>query len=204
MPRPEADSRLPANMLPGKGGVFARWVSILLHPFVVFIGLTMLSARALAPRGLWPSLIGVALAVVATGAFIAHRRRGGHWTTVDASRSSERPLLYAVLLGVLAICWWWMRERAAALAPGIAAVAAMLVVAALCNRWIKLSLHMASMAFAAVSLSALSPSWALAGAVLLPLLGWARVRMARHTLMEVIGGTALGAVAALALQVWVG
>jgi hypothetical protein len=184
--------------------VFARWVSILLHPFVVFIGLTMLSARALAPQALGPSLIGVALAVIVTGAFVAQRRHGGHWGTVDASHRSERPVLYAVLLMVLAICWWWMRERAPALAPGIVAVAAMLVVAALCNRWIKLSLHMASLTFAAVSLSALSWPWALVATASLPLLGWARVRMARHTMAEVIGGTVLGAVAALALQWWVG
>ena len=40
---------------------------------------------------------------------------------------------------------WWMRGQAAAMAQGIVAVAAMLLAAALCNRWIKLSLHMASL-----------------------------------------------------------
>lgn len=182
----------------------ARVMSVVLHPFAVFALLTLRTVQLLAPRASVHALIGVAAAIVVTWLFVVQRRRSGRWGTVDASHRSERPLLYAVLLLVLAICWWWMRERAAALAPGIVAVAAMLVAAALCNRWIKLSLHMASLTFAAVSLSVLSPPWALAGAVLLPLLGWARVRMARHTLAEVIGGTALGAVAALALQVWVG
>lgn len=206
---PDAASDAVADVgpepLPERGAYcLARAVSVVLHPFAVFALLTLRTVQLLAPQATPHALIGVAAAIVVTWLFVIQRRRSGRWGTVDASHRSERPLLYAVLLGVLAICWWWMRERAAALAPGIAAVAAMLVVAALCNRWIKLSLHMASMAFAAVSLSALSPSWALAGAVLLPLLGWARVRMARHTLMEVIGGTVLGAVAALALQVWVG
>lgn len=199
-----SDELSAANTSSGKGSVLARWVSILLHPFVVFIGLTLLSARALAPQALGPSMLGVALAVVVTGAFVAQRRHGGHWTTVDASHRSERPVLYVVLLGVLAICWWWMHRQAPALAPGIAAVVAMLLAAAVFNRWIKLSLHMASLAFAAVSLGALAGPYVLIAAALLPLLGWARIRMARHTLAEVLGGTALGAVSAWVLRWWLG
>jgi len=186
------------------GRAFARWVSIALHPFAVFIALTLVSVRVLAPQALGHALIGVSAAVLACWAFVLQRRRAGHWSTVDASKASERPLLYAVLLAILAICWWWMRGQAAPLAQGIVAVAAMLVAAAVFNRWIKLSLHMASLAFAAVSLLAL---WRVAGIVAvcaLPLLAWARLRMARHTPAEVIGGTVLGAVFALALRVWAG
>lgn len=201
MQRPPPQERVCA---PASGGRFARWVSIALHPFAVFIALTIVSVRVLAPQALGHALIGVSAAVLACWAFVLQRRRGGHWSTVDASKASERPLLYAVLLAILTLCWWWMRGQAAPLAQGIVAVAAMLVAAAVLNRWIKLSLHMASLAFAAVSLLAL---WRLAGiaaACGLPLLAWARLRMARHTPAEVIGGTVLGAMFALALRVWAG
>ena len=182
----------------------ARWVSIVLHPFAVFIALTVIGVRVLAPQALVHALIGVSAAVLACWAFVLQRRRAGHWSTVDASRPSERPLLYAVLLGILAICWWWMRGQAAAMAQGIVAVAAMLLAAALCNRWIKLSLHMASLAFAAVSLWTLWRASGIAAAGLLPLLAWARLRMARHTPAEVLGGALLGAAFAAGLRGWAG
>lgn len=185
-------------------GGFARWVSIVLHPFAVFIALTMASVRVLAPQAFWSALCGVALAVLVSWAFVVQRRRSGQWSTVDASHPSERPLLYAVLLAVLAICWWWMRERAAPMGQGILAVAAMLVAAALLNRWIKLSLHMASLAFAAVSLFSLQPVLAVAAMLLLPLLAWSRLKLARHRPAEVVGGTLLGAAFACGLQVLAG
>ncbi|MGJ7901357.1 hypothetical protein [Lysobacter sp. 1R34A] len=188
----------------GNAGRLARWTSIVLHPFAVFIGLTMVSVRVLAPQAFWSALCGVATAVLVSWAFVAQRRRGGHWTTVDASHPSERPLLYAVLLAVLAACWWWMRERAAPMGQGILAVAAMVVAAALLNRWIKLSLHMASLAFAAVSLCSLQPALAALAIALLPLLAWSRLKLARHSLAEVIGGTLLGAAFACGLRVLAG
>lgn len=201
-----SDEPARASVLPPTraGGSLARGISIALHPFVVFIALTVVGVRALAPHALGHALIGVSAAVAVCWAFVAQRRRAGHWSTVDASKPAERPLLYAVLLAILAICWWWMRGQAAAMAQGIVAVAAMLMTAAVLNRRIKLSLHMASLAFAAVSMLAL---WRIAGLValaLLPVLAWARVRMARHTPAEVIGGTVLGAVFALALRFWSG
>lgn len=188
----------------GKPGGFARWISIVLHPFAVFIALTMVSVRVLAPQAFWSAVCGVAAAVSVSWAFVVQRRRSGRWSTVDASHRSERPLLYAVLLVVLAICWWWMRERAAPMGQGILAVAAMLVAAALLNRWIKLSLHMASLAFAGVSLFSLRPALATVALLLLPLLAWSRLKLARHTLAEVIGGTLLGAAFACGLQVLAG
>ena len=85
------------------------------------------------------------------------------------------------------------------LASGVLAAVAMLCVAGIANRWIKLSLHMASLAFASVAAWALWPAAAIAALVALPLLGWARLRMARHTLVEVLGGATLGLLAGMVL-----
>ncbi|MEH6416970.1 hypothetical protein [Pseudomonas sp. CGJS7] len=184
----------------GRDYVVARLVSIVLHPFAVFLLLTLLGISKSAPQALAHALIGVGAAIAATWLFVLQRKHSGRWGTVDASDRRERPLLYLVLLAVLALCWWWMRGLSGALSTGIVAVAAMLLVAAALNVWIKLSLHMASLAFAAVSLSALSWPWACAATVLLPVLGWARLRMARHSAAEVVGGTVLGALAGFALR----
>lgn len=75
----------------------------------------------------------------------------------------------------------------------------MLCVAAFANRWIKLSLHMASLAFAGVALLPLIAPAGVAALALLPLLAWSRLRLGRHRLDEVLGGSALGLVAGLLL-----
>ena len=184
----------------GPAFALARAVSIALHPFAVFLALTVLGVRALAPQAFAAAMAGVGAAVAAVWLFVWQRHRSGRWSTVDASHPSERPALYLVLLGVLALVWWWMRDRAASLGHGIIAVAAMLVAAAALNRWIKLSLHMASLSFAAVALWPLAPMPAAIGLALLPLLGWARLRMRRHGVAEVIGGAVLGTGFAIGLR----
>lgn len=170
----------------------ARVVSIALHPFAVLVAVSLLAAWRLDPASLPRTAIGIAAAVGVVWAFVLQRRRAGHWQTVDASRRGERPLLYLLALMVAAAYWWWMGGRASATSAGILAAIAMLCVAGLANRWIKLSLHMASLAFAGVALLALLPPVGTSALLLLPLLGWARLRMARHTWPEVVGGAALG------------
>lgn len=170
----------------------ARAVSIALHPFAVFALLALSMTWRHEPVLLGRVALGMAVAVAIVSALIWNRRRGGHWQTVDASRPHERPLLYRVVLIVLIGYWAWAGGRASALSTGVLAALAMLSVAALANRWIKLSLHMASLAFAGL---ALWPAWPWAAGVataLLPLLAWSRVRLARHAWVEVVGGTVLG------------
>lgn len=179
---------------------FARWTSILLHPFAVFAALALIAAWRMDPASLPRTAIGMAVAVAIVWAFVLQRRRSGRWGTVDASDRRERPVLYALALVVAAGYWLWLGGRASSTGQGVVAIIAMLCVAGIANRWIKLSLHMASLAFAAVSLLALWPTVGLVALALLPLLGWSRLRMARHTMPEVIGGTGLGLLAGIALR----
>ena len=170
----------------------ARVVSIALHPFLVLAVLAVLAAWRVDPASLTRTVLGIGVAIAIVSVFIWQRRRGGHWETVDASRRQERPLLYALALLVAGAYWLWMGGRASATSNGVLAAVAMLCVAGIANRWIKLSLHMASLAFAGVALLPLVPPAGIVAIALLPLLGWARLRMARHTLPEVVGGTLLG------------
>ncbi|MFC0676175.1 hypothetical protein [Brachybacterium hainanense] len=71
--------------------------------------------------------------------------------------------------------------------------AGLLLAAGITLLGIKVSLHLfclsALLAFLALLLD---PRWLLAAPVLLPLLGWARLHLAQHTLREVVLGTLLG------------
>lgn len=184
---------------PAPAPAIARWTSILLHPFAVFAALSLLAAWRLDPPSLPRTAIGIMVAVAIVWAFVLQRRRSGRWGTVDASERKERPLLYALALLVAGGYWLWLGGRASSTGNGVIAVIAMLCVAGVANRWIKLSLHMASLAFAGAAMLSLWPPAGIAALFVLPLLGWSRLRMARHTLPEVLGGTALGLLAGFAL-----
>ena len=184
----------------GHGLRAARVVSVLLHPFAVFAALGLLGAWRLDPGALPRTALGIGVAVVLLSGFIWQRRRAGHWQTVDASRPQERPLLYALALCLAVGYWLWMGGRASPASSGVLAAVAMLCVAGIANRWVKLSLHMASLAFAAIAMLALAPLAGIFALGLLPLLGWARWRMARHVVHEVVGGAALGVATGLLLR----
>ena len=181
----------------------ARGVSIVLHPFVVLAALALLAAWRVDPASLTRTALGIGVAIAIVSVFIWQRRRGGHWETVDASRRQERPLLYALALLVAGGYWLWMGGHASATSSGVLAAVAMLCVAGIANHWIKLSLHMASLGFVALVLLSLWPPAGVVGLLLMPVLGWSRVRMARHRLDEVIGGGLLGLATAAALR-WLG
>jgi membrane-associated phospholipid phosphatase len=181
------------------GAQLARAVSVLLHPFAVLGGAAVAAAWRLDPAGLPRTAVGMGAAIAIVWLFVWQRRRAGHWQTVDASRPQERPLLYVFVLAVAGGYWWWMGGRESPSSTGVLAAVGMLCVAALANRWIKLSLHMASLAFAG---AALLSSWPHVGGLmlaLLPLLAWSRLRLGRHTPAELLGGGALG----LAAGAWI-
>ena len=172
--------------------IAARAVSIVLHPFLVLAALALLAAWRVDPASLARTALGIGVAIAIVSVFIWQRRRGGHWQTIDASRRQERPLLYGLALLVAGGYWLWMGGRASATSNGVLAAVAMLCVAGIANRWIKLSLHMASLSFAAVAAWPLWPAAAIVTLATIPLLGWARLKMARHTVPEVLGGIVLG------------
>jgi hypothetical protein len=178
----------------------ARWTSILLHPFVVFAALSLVAAWRLDPASLPRTAVGIAVAVAIVWAFVLQRSRSGSWGTVDASDRKERPILYVLVLVVAAGYWLWLGGRRSATGQGVVAVIAMLCVAGIANRWVKLSLHMASLAFAGMALLPMLPVAGIVALALLPVLGWSRLRMARHTLPEVIGGAGLGLLGGIALR----
>lgn len=182
------------NAGPDKGRRAARLLSLALHPFVAFTTLALVAAWRLEPASLPRTALGIGVVVAVFWGFVVQRQRSGHWGTVDASRRQERPAMYALALLLSGGYWLWMGGRASAASAGVLAAVAMLCVAGVANRWIKLSLHMASLAFAGVVLLVLLPAAGIVALLSLPALAWARLRMARHELGEVVGGGLLGIV----------
>lgn len=177
----------------------ARGLSILGHPLLVMPVATLLAARshgadAATVRGLVVA-VGALGGAVLVYALVQVRR--GRWQHIDASRRGERLRLNGVLLIALgtAAAWAFQHAGPSPLAIALGAAAAIVAVALLLSRWLKLSLHVAFGVFAAFlpGASVAAPAlFALAGAV-----AWSRLALQRHSPGDVVTGAVVGAAAGL-------
>ncbi len=184
--------------------LIARWISIVGHPFVSVLLLVSVTSFYLhnAHESLRTTLIIAAAILIPLGVFIRQRYRSGRWITVDASAPADRPALYAAAFALLlpVAIYFLVFHRGDETVRGLVAVVLLLGLAAMLNRWIKLSLHVALGAFAGLILYQIVPGIGILWMAFLLPLGWSRVRLARHSAAEVLAGGALGfGIAALAL-----
>lgn len=181
---------------------FARWISIVAHPFTMITLLAAVPAIRHASRHTFQSVLLVMFAVIVPiGLLMILQVRRGQWSNVDASNASERPALFLIALVALVATRAWLRlkDPQSFLVQGILVTAGFVLVAAFLNRWIKLSLHIAFSALTATTLS-LMGSWV--GYVLIaviPLVFWSRLALARHRVHELAVGLVLGALTGLCL-----
>jgi hypothetical protein len=172
----------------------ARVLSIAGHPFVLAPLTVAAGTRSLR----WA-------AVLAAGTFLPllvillRNVRRGTWSDVDVSRHDQRSGLYyaaAPLLLVSAVLLYFL-DASPGLLRALAAVAVMLGVGLLANRFLKVSMHMMTAAFCCVLLARLYPASVFAAVPFVFAIAWSRWKLERHTIAEIVFGTALGAAAAL-------
>jgi hypothetical protein len=180
---------------------FARWVSILAHPFVMVTLLVGVPAmRQSSGNGV--SVLLVVIAVVVPIAVLMLRQvRRGRWSNVDASKASERPVLFMVALAGLigALGWLLLNDPQSFLVRGMLVVAAFLLIAAVLTRWVKLSLHVAFAALTATTLFLLGSAVGYALIAVVPLVFWSRIALARHRVHELVVGLVLGMLTGIVL-----
>jgi membrane-associated phospholipid phosphatase len=184
----------------------AQLISTVGHPFVMIVLLVLLLSWAMDPAGVW-RITGfvAAMGMIPTGwlawrSLAVHGNRGG--TASTASMTSVRPILYLTLLGVLLLSsgYFHFVERAPFLARGSLVAALMVAVAAMLNRWLRLSLHLVFAVYSGLILVQIHSVFGVPILLLLaPLLAWSRLVLLKHTLPEVIGGAVLGFGSAIVL-----
>jgi hypothetical protein len=181
---------------------FARWVSILAHPFVMVALLVAVPAARRSSANALQSVLFVTLTVVVPLAVLMVRQvRRGRWDNVDASNVSERPLLFTVALAglVAALGWLWLNDPQSFLIRGMLVVGAFLLLASILTRWVKLSLHVAFAALTATALCLIGSPVGYALVIVVPVLFWSRIALARHRLHELVTGLVLGVVTGIVL-----
>jgi len=176
--------------------VFARWVSWIGHP-LVFISLSVgiIIALRLANRaGLALSLTLLATVILPMALLLFRGVQSGRWSDPDVSIHAERVRFYPRAISISAVAVFGLLvSRAPAFAlRGATMTLFLLIIAALINFRIKLSLHALFAFYSAVILFVVNP---VVGAVALAvalLVFWSRLCLKRHDLLETLVGAFLG------------
>jgi membrane-associated phospholipid phosphatase len=182
----------------------ARLVSMAGHPFVMIVLLVLLLSWTMDRATAWRITGFVAvIGLIPTGLLLWRRSTSRRRQTTDASAPDDRTILYLSLFVVLLLSsvYFHFVEHSAFLVRGSVVTALMSAVAAVFNRWIRLSLHLAFAVFSGLVLASIHPGYGLPILIFAPLLAWSRLALLRHTLPEVIGGAALG-LGAAGILIW--
>lgn len=182
----------------------ARLVSIVGHPFAMIVLLVLLLSWTMDRAAAW-RITGfvAAMGLIPTG-FLIWRSVSGRRQTTDAPvHKTDRTILYFSLLAVLLLSsvYFQFVEHSAFLVRGSAITALMAGVAAVLNKWSRLSLHLAFAVFSGLILMRIYPGYGLPILIFAPLLAWSRLALLRHTLPEVVCGSVLG-LGAAGLLIW--
>jgi len=182
----------------------ARFISIVGHPFVLLPLLVFLPRFQNNIGDAFRTTIAFVVIVLVPLALLIWRSvSSGEWRTVDASDKANRPVLYKTSIGVIAvaIAYFYFVDHSLEVARGCFVTSGMLLLAALLNRWCKISLHITFACFCGILLSRVRLSYGIPVLLLLPPLIWSRLVLSRHVLSEAIGGVVLGSAGAACL-IW--
>lgn len=179
----------------------ARWVSILAHPFVMVALLVAVPAMRQRSGTAVQSVLLVIAVVLPIAVLMFRQVHRGRWSNVDASKPSERPVLFMVAFAslVAALGWLLLNDPHSFLVRGLLVATAFLLVAALLTRWVKLSLHVAFAALTATTLCLLGSTVGYALTAVVPVVFWSRIALARHRVHEVLVGLVLGVLTGVVL-----
>jgi hypothetical protein len=176
--------------------IFARWVSWVGHP-LVFISLSVgiIIALRLANRaGLALSLTLFATVILPMALLLFRGYQSGRWSDPDVSIHAERVRFYppAISISAVAVIVLLLSRAPDFALRGATITLFLLILAALINCRIKLSLHALFAFYSAVILFVVNPIVGAVALVMAILVFWSRLYLKRHDLLEMLVGVFLG------------
>jgi hypothetical protein len=184
----------------------ARAISWIGHPLVfVTLSLGVIVSLRLANRVGLSVLIALLVSVIVPTAFLLFRGvRSGRWSDADVSIRTERTHFYprAIFLSLCGLAALWFLHAPGFVARGAFVTFALLVIAAVINQRMKLSLHAMFAFYCALILFAVDWSAGLVAGLLALLVFWSRLHLGRHDLPEMLVGTLLGLAGGIAAAWW--
>lgn len=180
----------------------ARWISHVISPH--FVGVVLTSAMALkySPNPLevfvWLAVVLPMVVIPPLGYLFWLVRRGkirDIYMPERESRLAPLTFMMAWALACLLLIRYW--EAPPLVEVFILAATVMIGILSLVTLFWKISFHGATITAAATTALLVAGSSAWPVMLLVPLVGWARVRLERHTLRQVVFGSLIGALIAL-------
>jgi len=176
--------------------VFAQWVSWIGHP-LVFISLSVgiIIASRLANRaGLALSLTLLATVILPMALLLFRGFQSGRWSDPDVSVRAERVRFYprAISISAVAVTALLLSRAPDFALRGATVTMFLLIMAALINFRIKLSLHALFAFYSGVILFVVNPIVGAVAFALALLVFWSRLYLGRHDLLETLVGAFLG------------
>jgi hypothetical protein len=176
--------------------VFARWVSWIGHPLIfITLSVGIIIALRLANRaGLALSLTLLATVVLPMALLLFRGFQSGRWSDPDVSIHAERVRFYpwAISISGVAVIVLLLLPAPAFASRGAAMTLVLLILAALINFRIKLSLHALFAFYSAIILFVVNPLVGAVAFALALLVFWSRLYLRRHDLLETLVGSFLG------------
>jgi len=187
---------LKRSVLVSRKEQLATTLSVCGHPFLFSPVIALLAGcRFLGPIEAVVGLVTVLLFCLLPASFYILRKvRAGDWSDLDVSARKDRPQLFVVGLGclLLTVLVLMLTQQPMVYARGC--LAAMLLVSGgwLLNRWLKPSMHAGFAMMTASALWLLNARLAILAMLFAIAVGWSRVALRRHTVIEVCVGLGLG------------
>lgn len=176
--------------------LLARLISFLFNPYFLILPIPYLLVlhQTGDPRYSlsWTLFTLFFLGAVGLSVLILVRR--GYFTDLDISKREQRPLFFFLLV-FFAIVYFialYFFQGPLILFVALSGIFFSIVVFSFINTRIKASIHVASITGLIVSFSLLYSGAFFLLLFLIPLIGWSRIKIHRHTRSEVIVGAALG------------
>lgn len=177
---------------------FARLVSFLFNPYFLIIPVPYLLVLRQTGDGVvamqWTLFSLFFLTIVGIAVFTLFKR--GYFSDLDISKKEQRPLFF-LLVSVFAICYFlglfYLRGPLVLFISLSGLFFSLLIFSFLVTK-VKASIHVATITAMIFSLSVLYGGQFFLLLFLIPLIGWSRIKIHRHTRTEVMVGGLLGIV----------
>ena len=174
----------------------ARFLSFCGHPFLFPpVVALIVGSLILGPAQSIKAVATVVLfCLLPASILIVRQVRKGEWSDLDVSQRKDRPHLFFLALGFLAltVCILMVTGQSMAYAKGCIAAITLVCMGWLLNRWLKPSMHSGFAMLTAAALLPFGLKWAVPAILFAGAVGWSRIQLGRHMTKEVLLGLGLG------------
>ncbi|WP_420571188.1 hypothetical protein [Kordia sp.] len=177
----------------------AKVISIIGHPLLllpIIIGLVLISLEGItySIQSL-AILIGIAILPITIWMFI--KSKNGSYTNFDVSNQLQRRTLFPFIIVFLLLTTFtlYFTNKPKYLCLGLFIGTGLITISFLVNYKIKSSLHVSLNSYMAICVSVINIPVSIILFLFTILIGWSRVKLKRHTILEVCIGLILGSIA---------